>query len=814
MPGALLAGLRACAVREVEDRRGFLFLPVAFAAGAALYFGAGHEPLIYAGLVPAFLFAGLAVLARERPFAFHLFVLLAAIAAGFALASLQVARIAHPVLAKPLHAVEIAGFVEAEERRPRGSRITLKVTALGRQLEAPPQRVRVTLASSEPPPVGAHVRLRANLGPPPGPAYPGGFDFGRAIWFDGIGATGFALGKVQVVPGPEPPAGLAFAAWLERSREAIAARILATLSGGAGGIAVALVTGLRDGVPEKIEESMRISGLSHVLSISGLHMALVAMTVFFLARALLALSPEVALRYPIKSWAALPALIAATYYLLLSGAELPTQRSYVMTLLVLLGVIAGRPALTLRTLAIAALAVMALMPWAILDPGAQMSFAATLALVAGYERFGHLLAPPSGGRGGRWALWPVRYIGALALTSLVAGLATAPYAAFHFQRLAPLSLLANLAAMPVVSTIVMPAGLAGALLMPFGWDGPAWWVMGWGIDRMVDIAATVAALPGADRGIAAMPVASLVLLSLAVAALCLLRTRLALVAPLLAGVAVWLMLAAPRPDLYVDSRARTVAVRTSEGDLALMGTPAARLAERFEVAQWLSAEGERGRVGPKDGPAKDKAAATDKTTRHKAAIADREATGDTTRETTAADMASTGEMAATGNMTTFGAMAAADKAELRDLKAAAACDALGCILPGPGAGRVAYSRDRSSLVEDCRRAELVVTPYEPPRDCAATVLHVDPYRQLGGLSATRQADGRWTLQTARPPGAARPWQPPAPEPADILLPPKPGPAPAATIERFSLPWNPDPEPEADPSTGLDAAEEGSAPSDN
>ncbi|QIB36382.1 ComEC family competence protein [Ancylobacter pratisalsi] len=719
---ALSRGLRACAVRELEDRRGFLFLPIAFAAGAALYFGAGHEPLVYGGLVPTLVFGALAILARERPFAFHFFVLLAAISAGFALASLQVQRIAHPVLAKPLQAVEVAGFVEAEERRPRGSRITLKVTGLGRKLDAPPQRVRVTLASSEPPPVGAHVRLRANLAPPPGPAYPGGFDFGRAIWFDGIGATGYALGKVQIVPGPEPPPGLAFAAWLERSREAIAARILATLSGGAGGIAVALVTGLRDGVPESIEESMRISGLSHVLSISGLHMALVAMTVFFLARALLALSPALALRYPIKSWAALPALLAATYYLLLSGAEVPTQRSYVMTLLVLLGVIVGRPALTLRTLAIAALCVMALMPWAILDPGAQMSFAATLALVAAYERFGHLLVPSSGGpRARRWSLWPARYIAALALTSLVAGLATAPFAAFHFQRLAPLSLLANLAAMPVVSTIVMPAGLAGSLLMPFGWDGPAWRVMGWGIDRMIAIAAAVSALPGADRGLAAMPIASLVLMSLALAALCLLRTRLALVAPLLAGCAAWITLTAPRPDLYVDSRARTVAVRGPDGNLALMGTRTARLAERFEVGQWLSAEGARG--------------------------------------TEASER----------------------------LTAVAACDSLGCTLPGPNAARVAYSRDRASLFEDCRRADLVVTPYEPPEDCAATVLYVDAYRQHGGLAAQYLDTKEWELIMARPAGAPRPWQPPAPAAADILRRSASVPATDSTINRPSIP---------------------------
>ncbi len=154
---------------------------------------------------------------------------------------------------------------------------------------------------------------------------------------------------------------------------------------------MALVTGLRGGVSESVEEAMRVSGLSHILSISGLHMALVATTTFFLARALLALWPALALRWPIKAYAAVPAIAAATFYLVLSGNEVPTQRSYLMTLLVLAGIMLGRPALTLRTLAIAALIVLAAAPATLLDPGTQMSFAATLALVAAHEAFGRRL---------------------------------------------------------------------------------------------------------------------------------------------------------------------------------------------------------------------------------------------------------------------------------------------------------------------------------------------------------------------------------------------------------------------------------------
>ncbi|TCK28464.1 competence protein ComEC [Ancylobacter aquaticus] len=724
-------GTAIALARELDDRRGFLFLPIGFAAGAALYFAAPREPLPYAGFVPALVFAGLALLARARPFGFHLLALLAVIAAGFAVAALQVQLMAHPVLGTTLNAVEIRGYVEVAERRPRGSRVTLAVTGMERARTEAPTRVRVTLAGRDPPAVGSHVTVRATLGPPPGPSYPGGFDFGRAIWLDGIGATGYALGRPQLSPAPgAPPWGLSLATWLDGTRHAIAARIRAALPGEDGGVAVALVTGLRDAVPESIEESMRISGLSHVLSISGLHMALVASTVFFLARALLALVPGLALYRPIKAWAALPAMLSASFYLLLSGCEVPTQRAYVMTLLVLAGIVLGRPALTLRTLAVAALALLMLSPRAVLDPGAQMSFAATLGLIAAYERFGGLIALPSG-KAGRWLGLPGRYIAALVLASLAAGLATAPYAAYHFQRLAPLSLVANLAAMPVVSFIVMPAGLAGSILMPFGWDDPAWRLMGWGIARMRDISELVAALPGADRGVPAMPAASLVLVSLGLVVLCLSRTRLVLLAPVLALAGMATSATVPRPDLLVDTEARTVAVRGRDGVLAVMGDRDTGVGGRFAVEQWLNADGQRGRFGAKD------------------------------------------------------------------LAAAAACDPLGCTLPLPDGRLVALSRDRESMEDDCRLAAVLVTPFAPPLDCAATVIHRDTRTAIGGVAGTLLPDGSLALASARPVQGTRPWETNAPRPppsarrpsAAVVNPATPG----STAPLFSAPSMSSPE---------------------
>ena len=214
----------------------------------------------------------------------------------------------------------------------------------------------------------------------------------------------------------------------------------------------------------------------------------------------MALIPSLASRRPIKKWAAVGALVAAAFYLLLSGAEVATQRSFIMIAIVLIGVMVDRPALTFRTLTVAAFGVLLLAPQAVVHPSFQMSFAATLALIAGLSARPAVAAPmPTRSLGARVALWGGREIAALILASLVAGLATTPYAAFHFHRLAPYGVIANLLAMPVVSAWVMPMGILGVLAMPFGFDALFWRLMGDGIDWMIAVALWVAQPAGRGR---------------------------------------------------------------------------------------------------------------------------------------------------------------------------------------------------------------------------------------------------------------------------------------------------------------------------
>jgi competence protein ComEC len=563
------------------------FVPVGFGAGIALYFAADHEPVAWVALLAAAALAVAAVLLR-RSRAFAPAVLIAALAAGFAAVSLKAARIAHPVLAKPVFGAELKGFVETREERERTDRFVLRVTDM--QATHVPQlgRVRLSVKKGSAPAVGSFVSLKARLQPPLQPLRPGSYDFARDLYFQGIAASGFALGAITPL---EPPASgglrLRYAATMQGLRDAIDTRIRASLDGDARAIATALLTGKRDAISAPVNDAMFVSGLGHVLSISGYHMAVVAGVVFFALRALLALVPALTVTFPIKKVAAAAALFAAAFYLLLSGAEVATQRSFLMTAVVLVAVMVDRRAITFRTLALAALAVLLIAPEALVHPSFQMSFAATLGLVALVQiGMPALFAKADSSAAARAALWGGREIALLALASLVAGLATMPYAAYHFHRVTPYGVLSNLLAMPVVSAIVMPAGLLGLAAMPFGLDAAFWRIMEFGIDWMILVAQGVAALPGAVGRVAGFGTGPLLLASLGIVLLGLLRTPLRWIG--LAGVlgaSSWALLT-PQPDVLIAGDGRQVAVRGADARLRLMQSGS----DAFRMKEWLAAD--------------------------------------------------------------------------------------------------------------------------------------------------------------------------------------------------------------------------------
>jgi competence protein ComEC len=583
------ARIRAWAAAEIGAGRLFPWFAVAFGGGIVLYFAADHEPAWWAAALSAALAATAVVLLRRRPLAFVLALGLFAVSAGFAVATLKAALIEHPVLRFPAYGVAVAGFVELRDESQKSDRFVLRLERIeGNRIVDKPQRVRLSVRRGTAPPAGAFVEAKAQLNPPLQPLRPGSYDFARDLYFQRLGASGFVHGAVKVVT-PPAEAGwrLRAVTFVESVRVAIDMRIRSVLSGDVGSIASALITGKRDAITPYLYDAMFVSGIGHVLSISGYHMAVVAGVIFFILRALLALIPGLTDRMPVKKWAAFGALIVTALYLILSGAEVATQRSFIMIAIVLIGVVLDRPVLTLRTVTIAALVVLLFSPEAVVHPSFQMSFAATLALIAAYA-YGQPLARAGADSplAARAALWGVNEIVSLLLASLIAGLATTPYAAYHFHRLAPYGVIANLLAMPVVSAWVMPMGILGVLALPFGFDAFFWRQMGFGIEWMDTVALWVASLPGAFGRVTSFGTTPLLLATAGLLLIGLLKTPLRWSGAIFVLLAVIFAARTPVPDVLVAADGRSFAVRGTSGKLAFHRTGS----DTFATREWLAAD--------------------------------------------------------------------------------------------------------------------------------------------------------------------------------------------------------------------------------
>lgn len=592
------AGTRfAAACREsLAQGRGLAFAALAFSLGISAYFRLPAEPQVLV-VAPATLlaWAGWRLAGRRGAGALPLLVL-ALVLSGLLAGTARTALVAAPVIDRA-RSLTVSGFVEEVERTGRGVRLVLQVVSAERlAAEATPRRVRVSLRGAAPPDlprVGEAVTLRARLAPPAPAVMPGGYDFAFRAFFDGIGASGFAFGAPRRIDLGPAPLALRAKAEVAGLRQAIAARILAALGETpAAALAIALITGDRSLIPEPVTEALRTAGLAHILAISGLHMALFAGSVFFVVRAALALSPRLVHGARIEAVAAIAALLAAAFYLTISGGSIATQRAFLMIALVLAGRIFARRALTLRNVAIAVFVILAVMPETLLDPGFQMSFAAVIALVAAYEeltrrrlaREQHAL--PRRGLLPRATAGAMGWIWGLLLTSLIAGVATGAIGAYHFHRIAPLGPLGNLLAMPVVTLVVMPFAALSLLLLPFGLELLPLLAMGAGVDQVVAMAQWVKELTPEDGVIGAPSLAGTLAVVAAGLTACLAPRgyRRAALVPLAASV---LFYAGHRqPDMLVSANGGTLALRDAAGVLRVSGRTSGFLPE-----VWLRAEG-------------------------------------------------------------------------------------------------------------------------------------------------------------------------------------------------------------------------------
>lgn len=579
---------------RLQSGRWALWTPVAMGMGIMAYFAMLAEPPPEAGWgAGVAAVVGLALSSRlDRGRVAT--ITFALIALGFAIAVWHAHTAGTPVIKRAMGPVEVtARVVDSFRHRDGRPRVLLEPTAIGSlQAAERPRYIRLALKKTDAmPQVAQWVSVTARLSTLPSPVAPGSYDFARAAYFDGIGAYGFAMSALRPVP---PASDLSVVdealVLIAELRQVASERIHAALPGSTGAIAAALTIGDRSEISEEDDEALRDSSLAHVLSISGLHMAIIGLGVFGSLRLFGALIPAIALRFDVKKWAAAAALLASAVYLGISGASVPAQRSFIMIGLMFVAVLLERAPFNLRIVAIAAVLILLIAPESVVDPSFQMSFAAVVALISGFEAFEAWQVR----RGDPLVLrdtWTGRILYALVvaiLASLLAGFATAPYAAYHFNRVAAYGVVANLATAPLVSFVIMPFVGLTLVALPLGLEAWPLAVVGWGIDLMLAVAHEVASWPGAAFHVPSWPAWSLGLVTLGGLWMALWRGRVRLAGLGFIAVAILVGLATPAPDILVDRDAKNVAVRDAEGRFALVSGRRAQ----FAAEEWLQRDGD------------------------------------------------------------------------------------------------------------------------------------------------------------------------------------------------------------------------------
>ncbi|MBS0988714.1 ComEC/Rec2 family competence protein [Acetobacter okinawensis] len=558
-----------------EHRRLVLWVPVLLALGALTYFQWPCEPGVGVGCVlPAGVVAlGLGVCLYWP----HTLVArlggggVTALAVGFAAAWLAAhTQPAMPEL--PRRAVEVQGIVRdvAYYPAPAGQGEPVRhVTLVDAVMQdfvddgmRPLRRsldIRLAVQDATPLAPGDGLRVRAMVRSPPFPALPGGRDRQFEAWFAAQAGSGYALESVQVEPGLQLPQSNLWLA-VDRLRVLVDARIRHVLPGASGSVVATLLDGRASAVPQNIRAEFAASGLAHLLAVAGLHLGLVMGAAMLACRLVLAVWQYAALRWPCKAISAVVAWVVGGGYVLLTGAHLPAERSWMMSSIVVLGLVVGRRAVSMRGLALAATLMLLLAPQVVLDVAFQMSMAAVMALVAGYEVLHPvLLRSLSGLRGAGQAC--ARHGAMLVLTSLLAGTATLPVVMAHFGVVQPFFVLANLLAVPLMGVWIMPLGLLALLAMPFHADAPFLHMMNAGVCGVLWLAHQVAGWPGASIAVPAMPGWGLGCVLLGLCWLCLWRGNWrwwGACAVLCGTLTPWLV---PQPDILVSPDAQLVGVR-------------------------------------------------------------------------------------------------------------------------------------------------------------------------------------------------------------------------------------------------------------
>ncbi len=555
--------------------------------GIAVYFALPFEPSSYAlAATPALILA--TWFARHWLGTFIPAVVLLTFALGFNVSQLDTRLSYTPMLDYETSVAPVEGRLIYTEVMPEGVRLTLKDLSIG---HIPPERTPVKLRVkcdnkdlSDVPPTGTRIKLWAQVGPFSDPVMPGANDFRWQSYFKQLGGLGWSYSHIEITD-PHPPTSWRDDMMLmfERARLTLAAHVYAQLSGDVGAMTAARLNGEQTAISKPVIEAMRIAGLAHLLSTSGFHVTIMGILIYFPLRAALALIPWVALRFPIKKWAATGAILSTLFYTLLVGSQAATLRSMLMTGIAMLAIVADRRANAMRLVMLSAALAMLLAPDAMLGPSFQMSFAAVFCLIATHEKtFAWAISPGDTFVMPGWLNNFTHHMGAIVMTSLIATAATTPFAIYHFQTFSFYGFIANMLAIPLTSFWVMPNILLAYVTAPFNADG--WFIdgAGAGIWLTIKIAETVASWPYSIFYLPAMPWAALVMIVGGALWLCLwrLRWRYLGLLPILLGALYPLY--TPLPDIMIAPDGKEWAVRLEDGRLAVSNLDH----DSFITGQW------------------------------------------------------------------------------------------------------------------------------------------------------------------------------------------------------------------------------------
>jgi competence protein ComEC len=571
---------RSSVATALEHRRFFLLWPYAVIAGLIVSLVTPEEPLPWVlGLVALGIAVGL-FLSRSHTTIFRALTLAGAFWAGFSLLSIHAALFGTTMLARPAYGTYEMRVDEIVSELESGTRtIVSSIKPTGTSRAVPMRRARIVIADGPSLAPGDIIRAPVRFYAVPGPVVPNGFDSQFHAFFDGVGAYGNTTKAVERV---STGSNSAPERVVDGIRRGIAARIDVSLKQPTAGIARALITGDQSAVSEEARETMAAAGLAHVLSVSGLHLTIVAALVMVTLRSGLALVGGVHRFVSVKRVAAVGAIVAALGYYAISGGNVAALRSTIMLVLVLGAVVFGRRALTMRNVAIAALIVIATDPASVFRPSFQLSFAAVVALIGAWE-----LMRPQEGREKSLLARTGGYLWGIVVTSFIAGAATLLFSVYHFQQTAPLGVLGNLLSLPLVGFVMMPAAVLATLAMPFGWEAPCLALMGWSIDAMLSLGGLVASW---SSGLDASPLLAPVALLFGFAALAwftFFTTWHRLIAPVVLVPAVWLFAQDRPPDVLIADTTQAVALRGEAGLELATGK-----ADSFAVDVWRETYGE------------------------------------------------------------------------------------------------------------------------------------------------------------------------------------------------------------------------------